>query len=156
MTTSKPQERDIIGTASKGERERENKNTCLCAARTAAARLAQEPHWRKNRYRPKASSIPRASGQEACALPTELCKPGIKGMPCKFWKKGGIYPNNNCCTQSIGKMQKKEQRELTQVHPLCGEATEKFEVLLRWVPFWRIQAAHGTKKGSSTRKKVKV
>ena len=87
MTTSKPQERDIIGTASKGERERENKNTVLCAARTAAARLAQEPHWRKNRYRPEASSNPRASGQgaAACALPTELGKPGIKGMLCKFW-----------------------------------------------------------------------
>ena len=51
MTTSKLQERDNIGTAWKGERERENKNTFLCAARTAAARLAQEPHWRKKHCR---------------------------------------------------------------------------------------------------------
>jgi hypothetical protein len=39
----------------------------------------------------------------------------------------GVYPDKNCRTQSNGHKQSKEQRELTQVHPQCGGATEKVD-----------------------------
>jgi hypothetical protein len=61
MTTSKPQERDNIGTASKEERERENKNTFLCAARTAAARLAEKAICRTLELQVKGLAIYRLS-----------------------------------------------------------------------------------------------
>ena len=73
--------RDNIGTASKGERERENGNTFLCAARQAAARLAQEPHWRKSHCGlRRARTFDLQVKSMIYTLPTELGDPDIQGM----------------------------------------------------------------------------
>ena len=57
---------NIYRHSDKGERERErgNKNTFLCAARQAAARLAQEPHGQKRYYGPRraGTSHPEVKG----------------------------------------------------------------------------------------------
>ena len=150
-------ERDKAGTASKRERERPttNNNDSLSAARLAAARLAQEPS-----LTPLDPRRARAYNLWVKHLaPYQLSYPDPASRPCSAdLETEARYQYNKCHTESNGHEQKNEQREVTQVQPLCAARLSKRRLRKqqRWhqwpAHFWRIHAADGTKRGPAAGK----